>query len=59
LVGNPEENRPLGRPRRRWGANLRISLKEILWEGEDWIYLAEDTEQWMAVLNTVMKFLFS
>jgi hypothetical protein len=29
LVGNPEENRPLGRPRRRWVDNIKIVLREI------------------------------
>jgi hypothetical protein len=29
VVGNPEDKRPLGRPRRRWEDNIRIDLKEI------------------------------
>jgi hypothetical protein len=29
LVGNPEGNRPLGRPRRRWVDNIKIELREI------------------------------
>jgi hypothetical protein len=33
---------PLGRPRRRWEDNIRINLREIVWEGVDWINLAED-----------------
>jgi len=33
LVGNPEEKRPLGRPRRRWEDNIKMDLREIWWEG--------------------------
>jgi hypothetical protein len=31
LVGNPEEKRPLGRPRRRGEVNVRIDLREVEW----------------------------
>jgi hypothetical protein len=44
LVGRPEGKRPLGRPRRRWKDNNRISLGEIVWEGVDWIHLAQDRD---------------
>jgi hypothetical protein len=27
LVGNPEGKRPLGRPRRRWVANIKMDLR--------------------------------
>jgi hypothetical protein len=37
LVGNPEGKRPLGRPRRRWVENIKMDLREIVW---DWIDLA-------------------
>jgi len=29
LVGKPEGRRPLGRPRRRWGYNIRMDLQEV------------------------------
>ena len=29
LVGKPEGRRPLGRPRRRWGDNIKINLQEV------------------------------
>jgi hypothetical protein len=29
FVGNPEENRPLGKPRRRWADNIKMNLREI------------------------------
>jgi hypothetical protein len=36
LVGKPEGNRPLGRPRHRWVDNIKIDLGEIRWGGMDW-----------------------
>jgi hypothetical protein len=55
LVGKPEGKRPLGRPRRRWVDNIKMDLREIGWDGMDWIDLALDRDQWMALLNTVMN----
>jgi hypothetical protein len=53
LVGQPEGKRPLGRPRRRWVDNIKMDLGEIGWDGMDWIDLAQDKDQWRALLNTV------
>jgi hypothetical protein len=55
LVENPEGKRPLGRPRRRWVDNIKIDLREIRWDGMDWIDLAEDRDQWRALVIAVMK----
>jgi hypothetical protein len=55
LVGKPEGKRPLGRPRRRNEDNIRMDLREIGWGGMDWIYLAQDRDQWRALVNTVMN----
>jgi hypothetical protein len=41
LVGKPEGKRPLERPRLRWEDNLRTDLREIKWEGVDWMQLAQ------------------
>jgi hypothetical protein len=54
LVGNPEKKSPLGRYRRRWEDNIRMDLREMGCEFVDWIHLAQDKDQWRAVLNTVM-----
>jgi hypothetical protein len=54
LVGKPEGKKPLGRPRHRWEDNIRMDLKEIGWDGMDWIDLAQDRDQWRALVNTVM-----
>jgi hypothetical protein len=40
LVGKPEGNRQLGRPRRRWADNIRMDLVEVGWGDMDWIGLA-------------------
>jgi hypothetical protein len=42
LVRKPEGKRPLGRPRHRWVDNIKIDLREIGWDGTDWIDLAQD-----------------
>jgi hypothetical protein len=41
LVGNPEEKRAPGRPRRRWEDGIRMDLREIGLGGVDWIRLAQ------------------
>jgi hypothetical protein len=53
-VRKPEEKRPLGTPRRRWVNNIRTDLREIEWDGMDWIDLAQDRDQWRALVNIVM-----
>jgi hypothetical protein len=58
LVGKPEGKRPLGRSRRRWEDNIKMDLREIGLGGMDWIDLAQDRDQWSALVNTVMNFRF-
>jgi hypothetical protein len=55
LMGNPEGKRPLGRQTRRWVDNIKIDLREIGWGGMDWINLAQDRDQWRALVNAVMS----
>jgi hypothetical protein len=55
LVGKPEGKRPLGRPRRRWVSNIKMDLREIKWDGGDWIDLAQDRDQWRALVRAVMN----
>jgi hypothetical protein len=42
LVGNPEGKRPLGSPRCRWVDNIKMDLRDIGWDGMDWIDLAQE-----------------
>jgi hypothetical protein len=55
LVVKPEGKGPLGRTRRRWAGNIKMDLREIGWGGVDWIDLAQDRDQWRALVNTVMN----
>jgi hypothetical protein len=53
--GKPIWKRPLGKPRRRWMGCFKMYLGEIQLDGVDWIYLAQDRDQWRALVNTVMN----
>jgi hypothetical protein len=55
LVGKPEGKRPLGRPRGRWVENIKTNFRAIGWDGMDWIDLAQDMDQWRALVNTVIN----
>jgi hypothetical protein len=55
LVGKPEGKRPLGRPRRRWVDNIRVDLGEVGCGDVDWIGLAEGTNRWRALVNSVLN----
>jgi hypothetical protein len=35
--------------------NIKIDLREIGWDGVDWIDQAQDRDQWRALLNTMMN----
>jgi hypothetical protein len=54
-VGKPEGKRPLGRTRRRWVDNINMDLREIGSDGVDWIDMAQDRDQWRALVNTVLN----
>jgi hypothetical protein len=58
LVRKHEGKRPLRRPSCTWEDNIRMYLREIGWEVVDWIYLAQDRDQWRAPVNTVMSLWF-
>jgi hypothetical protein len=55
LVRKPEGKRPLGRNRRRWEDNIRMDLREIGRESVDWMYLADDRDQWRSLVITAMN----
>jgi hypothetical protein len=56
LVGKSEGKRLVGRPRRTWVDNIKRDLREIGWDGVDWIELAQDRDQWRSLVNTVINF---
>jgi hypothetical protein len=60
LVGQPEGKRLLRRPtHKRRENNIETDLKEIRWEGENWIYLVQDRNKWRALVDTVRIFLIA
>jgi hypothetical protein len=56
LAGKLEVKRLLGRPTLRCEDNVKLDLTEIGWDGMDWIHLAQDRDQWRALVNTVTNF---
>jgi hypothetical protein len=55
LVEKPAGKRPLGRQRRRWVGNIKMYLREIGWDGVDWIDVVQDRDQRRAFLIRVLK----
>jgi hypothetical protein len=55
LVGKPEGKRPLGRPRRSWGDNIKTDLQEVVCGGMEWIELAQDRCRLRTLVNAVMN----
>jgi hypothetical protein len=53
LLEMPEGKRPLRRPRRRWVDYIKMDLRDIGWDGMDWIDLDQNRDQWRALVNTV------
>jgi hypothetical protein len=51
----PEGKTPLGRPRRRLDDDIRMDHRQIGLEVVNWIHLAQDWDQWHALMNTVMN----
>jgi hypothetical protein len=54
-VEKSEDERALGRPRRKQVDNIKIDLRALGWSFMDWIYLAQNRDQWRALVNTVMN----
>jgi hypothetical protein len=43
------------RPRRRWGDNIKMDLRETGIDRANWIRLAQDRVPWWAFVSTVMN----
>ena len=56
LVEKPEGKRPLGRPRHRWGDNIKMDLQEVGGGHGDWMELAQDRDGWQVLVGTVKNF---
>jgi hypothetical protein len=56
VIGGKSEGRaPLGSTIRRWVDNIKMDLAEIGWVGMAWIDVAQDRDQWRALVKTVMN----
>jgi hypothetical protein len=40
---------------KRFGTWNKINLREIVWDGMDWLDLAQDRDQWRALVDTVVN----
>jgi hypothetical protein len=45
----------VGRAIRRCVNNIKIDIREIGWDGVDWIDMAQDRDQWRALVNTLLN----
>jgi hypothetical protein len=55
LVRKPKGKKPLGRPRRRWVANINMDLGEVGWSDVDWIGKPQDRNRWRALVNSILN----
>jgi hypothetical protein len=54
FIRTPERMRPFGKPRHR-GEGFRMDLREIGWEGLEWMHLVQDRVQWQVVVYMEMN----
>jgi hypothetical protein len=55
LFGKPKGKTPLGKTRCRWEDNIRMNLREVVYEDVDWMHMAKDRDQWWALVNTTIN----
>jgi hypothetical protein len=51
VVEKPDEMTSLRIRMVRWEDTIKVDVKEIGWKSVDWVYLAEDGDNWRAVVN--------
>jgi hypothetical protein len=54
LVGKTERKRLLGRRRRRWEDNIISDLREMVWEGLEWMQVVHDMDQLQILVKAIM-----
>jgi hypothetical protein len=55
FVVKPERKRPLGKQSHRWMDRIKTDVRETGLDGVDWIDLAQDRDQWKALVNMAMN----
>jgi hypothetical protein len=53
LVKEPEGKKPFGRPKSRCEDNIWMNLREMWWEVVNRMHMAQDRDQWRALVNTI------
>jgi hypothetical protein len=49
----PQGKRPLRIPRCGWKDNIKMDLRKMGWGCLDWTLLAQNRDQWRALVNTM------
>lgn len=55
VVRKPEGKKPLGTPRVRWTADITMDFVGIGYEGETWLHLTQERDNWRALVNMVIN----
>jgi hypothetical protein len=55
LVGKAKVKKPLKRPRHRWEDGIMMDIREIGWEGVNWIHVAQDKDWWQDFVNMLVN----
>jgi predicted small integral membrane protein len=53
-IGGKARRKEIIKSKTRWVDNIKIDLREIGWDWMDWIDLAQDNDQWRALVSTVV-----
>jgi hypothetical protein len=56
LAGEPEGKRPLVKPRCKREDNIKMDLKDVMWDYVEWIHMARDMHWRRAFVNSVVNF---
>jgi hypothetical protein len=59
LAERPKWTRQLGRARCRWKNYITMDFKEVVCDNVDWIHRAQDKLPRQALLNKIIKYLYS
>jgi hypothetical protein len=51
LESQKKKKRSVGRPGHRWVVNIKMDLRGTKWRKMDWIHLANDRNQWRALVK--------